>query len=320
MLFIFSTHMASKYFMRIEIEPELRISILDMTAVKEALSDFINFPDGKLDEIGRIGNLSVLMWNFDDYTRCSDATKDDFVNTKISKSIFKLPMSDLKGTVSLPFFILEEQESEVFEDVDRQILKKLYSFPEVSEQTRLDSLRSSLEAHHYRVHMIDPTKTTEHYCQFSGGGDLCVTKNVAPPLVIVSSTDEVDTTTALDQGTSGGDMPSSGTLGGGIEGKKHSPNLDKLKFQLWANMILIAVKKFKDSLPLCTKKDILELKQLVGYGMACGGDGTIGVYKLQMRFGQSTVIETKIELGARERLTAAALMDFTLQYYNMYPM
>ena len=315
MLFIFSTHMASKYFMRIEREPQLKISILDMTAVKEALSDLIiDLPDGKLDEICRIGNLLVLMWNFDDYTRCSDATKEDFVNIDISTSIFDIPKPIPKGTVSLPFFILEEKESIVFENVDCQILSLRYGFPEVSENIRLESLKTSLVAHSYRVHRVDPTKTTEHYCQFSGGGDLCVTKNVAPPLVIVSPTDEVDTTTALDQGTSGGDMPSSGTSGGGID------NLDKLKFQLWANMILIAVKKFKDSLPLCTKKDILELKQLVGYGMACGGDGTIGVYKLQMRFGQSTVIETKIELGARERLTAAALMDFTLQYYNMYPM
>ena len=50
--------------------------------------------------------------------------------------------------------------------------------------------------------------------------------------------------------------------------------------------------------------------------MACGGDESIGVYKLEMQFDQNTVIVTKIELGARERLTAAALMDFTLQYYD----
>ena len=74
-------------------------------------------------------------------------------------------------------------------------------------------------------------------------------------------------------------------------------------------MILIAVKRFKDSLELCTKEEILALKQLSGYGIACSGDGSYGVYKLEVRFGQYTVFVTKIELGARERLTAAALMD-----------
>ena len=323
--------------MRIETEPKVTISdvILDMTALKEALSDLIYLPNGKLNEIRHIGNLLILMWDFDDYTCCSDATKDDFMHANTSSSIFRLPKPYPKGTVSLPFFILEEEKSKVFEDVDQQILGEYYRFPEVSKHTRIQSLRRSLEAHNYAVHMIDPTKTTEHYCQFSGGGDLCVTKNVKLPLVILSPTDEVDTT-ALDQGTSGGDMPSSSTAGGGmlssklspltkgdsklaslcIEGKKHSPNLDKLKFQLWANMIVIAVKKFKDSLLHFTKEEILGLKQLLGYGMACCGDGNIGVYKLEMRFDQRTMFVTKIELGARERLRAAALMDFTLQYYS----
>ena len=45
------------------------------------------------------------------------------------------------------------------------------------------------------------------------------------------------------------------------------------------------------------------------------GMENIGVYKLEMQFGQNSDCN-KIELGARERLTAAALMDFTLQYYD----
>ena len=164
MLFQFSTRKACKYLMRIETEPELH-------------------------QICPIGNLLVLMWNFGNYTRCSDATDEDFVFTSISEAIFKLPKPYPKGTVSLPFFILEEEKSKVFEDVDHQILN------EVSAQTRLNSLRKSLEAHRYNVDIVDSSKTPRHYCQFTGGGDLCVTK-------------EVDTT-ALDQGTSGGDMPSS---------------------------------------------------------------------------------------------------------------
>ena len=52
---------------------------MDMTHVKEALSEFITFPDGKLHQICHIDNLLVLMWNFGNYTRCSDATDEDFV-------------------------------------------------------------------------------------------------------------------------------------------------------------------------------------------------------------------------------------------------
>ena len=78
-------------------------------------------------------------------------------------------------------------------------------------------------------------------------------------------------------------------------------------------MILIAVQRFKDSLELCTKEEIFALAQLSGYDTGCGGDGSIGVYKLEMRFAQNTVIVRKLELVARERLTATALMDFTLQ-------
>ena len=72
-------------------------------------------------------------------------------------------------------------------------------------------------------------------------------------------------------------MPSSSTSGGDMPSSKLSPltngdsklaslcissNLDKLKYQLWANMILNAVKRFKDSLEFCTKEKILALKQL----------------------------------------------------------
>ena len=181
MLFIFSTRKACKYLMRIETEPELRISD-HMTHLKETLTEFITFPDGRLHQICPIGNLLVIMWNFGNYTHCSDATDEDFVFTSISEAIFKLPKPYPKGTVSLPFFILEEEKSKVFEDVDHQILN------EVSAQTGLNSLRKSLEAHRYNVDIVDSSKTPRHYCQFWGGGDLCA---------------------ALDQGISGGDMPSS---------------------------------------------------------------------------------------------------------------
>ena len=43
-------------------------------------------------------------------------------------------------------------------------------------------------------------------------------------------------------------------------------------------MIVLAIAKFKESLKLFTKQQLLELVQLTGYGMACGGDGILGVF------------------------------------------
>ena len=51
--------------------------------------------------------------------------------------------------------------------------------------------------------------------------------------------------------------------------------------------------------------------------MACGKDGTVGVFKLQMNLikGKTTNL-CKLKLRSRERFTAAALMDYTLDYYQ----
>ena len=305
MLFIFSTCMANKYYLRIETEPELTISnlMLDMTQLKDALRGVITFPDGNLHEICRIDNPVVLMWNFGNYTRCSDASLEDFVHIRFSASIIE-PLTNLKGTISLPYFILEAKHNEVFADEEHQILKYDFVFPEVSEQTRLSSLKKSLETHHYKVEAVDSSRTKNHYCQFSGGGDLCVTKDVTPPLVIVSPTNEVDQGTSSSpsspsSSTSGGGMPSSNssplTVGDSklasllIEGKNHPPNLDKVKYQLWANMIVVTVQRFRDSLQSLTKEEIVALKQLLGYGMVCGANGSIGVYKLELAFGRVTM-------------------------------
>ena len=92
-LFIFYTHEACKYLQRIETEPKLTFSnhIMDVTKLEEALNNLIAFPDGNLHLICRIDNVFVLMWNFSDYTRCSEATDKDFAFTIISEAIFKIP-------------------------------------------------------------------------------------------------------------------------------------------------------------------------------------------------------------------------------------
>ena len=51
--------------------------------------------------------------------------------------------------------------------------------------------------------------------------------------------------------------------------------------------------------------------------MGCSGSGILGVYKLEMDLNKNkTTFVTKLEVGSRDRIQAAALMDFTLQYYK----
>ena len=50
-------------------------------------------------------------------------------------------------------------------------------FPDASENARLEALRISLHANQYNVKGWDGTKTVEHYCQFSGGGDIYIAKD-----------------------------------------------------------------------------------------------------------------------------------------------
>ena len=60
-----------------------------------------------------------------------------------------------------------------------------------------------------------------------------------------------------------------------------------------------------------TKDDLLEIDELTGYGVACSRDGMIGVYKLEMKFGDVASFVTKLEIGYRDKLLAARLIDYT---------
>ena len=65
-----------------------------------------------------------------------------------------------------------------------------------------------------------------------------------------------------------------------------------------------------------TKRDLFQLNQFTGYGLACGGDGTVGMYKLEMKFDDEiTSFVTKLNLATFDRLLAANVIDFALHYY-----
>ena len=61
-----------------------------------------------------------------------------------------------------------------------------------------------------------------------------------------------------------------------------------------------------------TKNDLLNVKQLSGYGITCSGHGMFGAYKVEMKFGEGTSFITKVGIGHRERLQ----IDFVLRYFQ----
>ena len=337
MLFIFQTNLARKLLLKISAISRLTLDkhVLDIGCLEEVLTDMIDFPDnGELHEITTIDGLKVLVWNFDDYTACSSASKKDFSFVGNTRKIFEFDRPIAKGTISLPYFILEADESVVFHN-NTQCVKETFTFPDVSEFRQMEAFCNSLRSHSYKVNRCDSVKTTNHYCEFSGGGDVYISKtNVSVPLVFVSSTVEESTepaeeSTESDEKSSvvDGNVHVSPLAHGDsrlasliIEGGKGSCDSEKLKYQLWANMVVLAIANFmeaiKPSAKSFTKADLLKLEQLTGYGMACSGDGMVGAYKLEMKFGEYTAFVTKIQLGYRDRIQAAGLMDFILRYHK----
>ena len=91
----------------------------------------------------------------------------------------------------------EEIDVNNFTNEDKQILIQLYTFPTpASDMVWLNILLNSIKeilVRDYFVGFFDSTKKTRHYYQFSGGGDLYITKRIQPqPLVFLGSTQTDD--------------------------------------------------------------------------------------------------------------------------------
>ena len=346
---MFETAGPRKYLLRIS-NLGFMDAMIDEEYLENVLRKHIALPRGKLDHKCMIEQMIVLLWDFFRFTSCSDASKGNFKHVRCIERVFKFPNIP-KATVSLPFFTIDD--TEIFRDEENQIIKEEYVYPEVTEKTRENALQRALQAHKFNVNASESAKSTVHFCEFSGGGDLYITGNVSALVVVTPA--EADSTAESDSsanessvatndvsllGAQGRSMPSmiatniavnkekSPTVAGQsklvsltLELKKNHFMMDKLKYQLWANMINLAVNNFVKSLEnsSMTKKYLVDLKILTGYGIACTGDGIFGAFKVEMDLSSatsSTKFITKIPLGNRDRLKAAALMDFTLEYFK----
>ena len=166
--------------------------------LQQKLSELIELPGGNIVEIKRLESVAVLLWNFDKFTSCSSISIDQFSLVKVSERNLNLPQKGVTSNVGWLYFTLEgEMDINNFTNEDKQILKQSHVFPTpASERVRLNVLLNSLKlvlGHDYIVGFFDATKKTHHYCQFSGGGDLYITKRVQPqPLVFLGATQTDD--------------------------------------------------------------------------------------------------------------------------------
>lgn len=278
---------------------------MKMDTLEELLNKYISFPDnGELHKKGTVEGLMVLVWNFHHYTSCTSASLENFNFVKVKNDDpFKLAHPFPRGTVSLPFFVINDKYDDVFYDINNQVVKIDYAYPDVPERCRVEALRTSLQAHKYDVIRLAGTKTSHHYCEFSRGGDLCINKEVNYNLPLVFhfpgavTYDELNKAEPDENNLQSNSSPKvrgdSKLASLSIEAKKGTVNIENVRYQLWASMMIIAVNNLVEAIELLTKKDLMAITQLTGYGIVCGGNGTLGVYKLKMVFGTDKKEETE---------------------------
>ena len=277
--------------------------VIDLEGLQEVLSGFIELPEGELREMCTIEKVTILMWSFSEYVGCRSVGRYQFVYVNTEDRLYEFNEPCTKASISLPFFVLEDKPSSVFYDEARQIVKESYWFPVVSEGRWRSALERSLQDHNYKVNIIYPNKTKYHFCQFSGGGDFYITNRSSLSVVLPNMYP-----TSLSE---------SKPIYLNVEAKRQNTDIEDLQYQLWANMFLLAVQIFREYLSVITKQSLIKLEKLIGYGMVCSGDGVIGAYKVEIPLKEGvTKFITKLELGARDRIKAAALTDHILKHFD----
>lgn len=310
--------------------------VLDLEALEISLRSSVPSTGG-LCEVGIVDHIKVLMWEFQERQPCSNATEQHFVGVDETEKLYSVDnmnMRVIKKNVSLSYFTLEIDELQNCNSLDesQRRTKVMYQFPDENEAKRVSALSHCLSVHlgrGYRIEKLDRKRATHHFCQFSGGGDLCITKSLTGPPLIYTTEAETGYREDAEPSTSSNKSAEFSPPAVGspkftsliIEGKKTNTPDDDFKHQLWANMIVITVGKFVDSISSkilqMTKKDLLEVKQLNAYGIACTGSGKVGMYKLQMNMikGETKFIK-KLSIGNHGQLNAAIIMDYGLEQFT----
>ena len=292
--------------------------------VKNVIDDL---PEGKLEYVAQTGKLAVFVFKFATMTPCSSASQSDFSRVIFLKEgdpenkKLVLPELRIKRNVAWSFFTLEDTYDH-FTD-DGRTVKPEFELPVVPyEEQRIKKLLDNIKCEYNlnqpnpvaKAEKVEPTTQMDGYCQFSGGGDICVhganVTLVVNGLISEEEDEELSPNklSPVYEGTS-----TSTTLS--IEGKRGDFGHDKLRNQLFANMVVASVTKFIKGLEQFNEEDIRKVNQVTGCGISYTGSGDVGFYKLKMKFGEETKICTKVPIARRIRVYAAALVDHLLDYY-----
>jgi len=253
----------------------------------EELSDVLSF-SGQIEHLGTVGRFSIYVFVFDNVTKCSEASHSDFGGVKFLSDNMTFPDMSLKRNVAWSFFSLNDNKKDdlqnYFIDLENLMLKKDFCYPQPDKENDqmsclLQSIIKQYGDKNAKVEKVNATDITQHYCQFSGGGDICIHGVNLETLVVNGDIDhdELLDLSPIHSGTS-----TSTTLS--IEGKR-GDFAHKLKHQLWANMVIACIMKFINTIPHFNERSILEVDTITGYGMAYTGTGCIGFYKLNIKFG-----------------------------------
>ena len=296
-LFIFETAKAQKILLRMSPKMPGTPNFDEQYLLRYVRRNYSVPNKGSACEVAEYDDCRVFVWVFEKATACSEVKKNDVKITRLQKIIKGEPMSG--GKISYPYFTLKlGLEPHV-----------KHTFPSnMYEQDRLNAISKSLQQHGHMVNYFG--KIQSRYCEFTGGGDIYIENEVEGPLVFkLQQSPDDDEADDLDNKSddvknSNKAVNVSPTNPGtqklaqlSVEEKRGTVDVSAVTGQLWANMMLICVKRFVES---CnpelgnhfSKEDLISIQQLTVYGIFCCEDGTIGAYKLEITF---NVMNTMIE-------------------------
>lgn len=279
---------------------------------------------GTLKRLKGIGKYSIFIFVFSRMTQCSAAAEADFVDVDFPLVVkeMNLPVMGVTRNVGWSFFTLNDNLNDdltkYFEDTTGRVLKENFCFPKPRyEEQRMACLLSTITSKYQlnkpnslaKAMKIEAKTQTDGYCQFSGGGDILVHAELETLVVKGVTTKDDEGLSPIYDGTS-----ASTTIS--IEGKKSDNySYEKLRYQLFANVILASITKFIDKMEKFDETTVEMVERITGYGIICTGIGDFGFYKLEMTFGKQTKLITRFELSQRPQPYTAALVDHVLDYF-----
>ena len=292
---------------------------VDANEIKRLLrSQKIYLMDGKIKHLCIKSGKIILVYDFSKTTNCSAATTGDFYGVEFSDDFIDIQWESLKCKRNLAwsFFSLSDTlddtfDSSMIEGDCIKIEKKVCLKSPLNEAERIECLYLTTKAYvatrkfKATVKRVNPLHQESH-SQFSGGGDLLIATDQSTCSIVQQNT--TTKSSPIQKGTAMQHLA--------LEGEKEDYDEEKLKWQLFANMMAAAVSQFLTNLKLYyTLKDIEEVKHIVGYGVPYTGSGVVGLYKLDIQLGAQTRIITKVAMGRRYPRVAAMLVDW---FYDLY--